>query len=87
MTVSCNDDIHYNQHWWIIICIQTLYKIISFTDVVVGFEPDNYTFFDGQGDVDIYVQIAELTGIIECDLDITVNLVDGPRASECYKHT
>lgn len=53
----------------------------------MGFEPDNYTFFDGQGDVDIYVQIAELTGIIECDLDITVNLVDGPRASECYKHT
>lgn len=49
----------------------------------MGFEPDNYTFVDGQGAVEIYVEIAVLTGIIECDLDITVTLVDGPRASEC----
>ena len=56
---------------------------ISIADVVVGFEPDNYTFVDGQGAVEIYVELAVLTGIIECDLDITVTLVDGPRASEC----
>lgn len=50
----------------------------------MGFSPNVYNFNGGMGDVDLTLEVSNLvdSGILECDVDVTVNLMDGPKASK-----
>ena len=55
--------------------------------------PADYTFIGGEGEVQIFLEITNLSGIIECDFDVRIILKNGLRASElclfftvCFAH-
>ena len=63
---------------------KTLYdSLLPFhAGVVVGFNPISYTFMESMGVVSLVLEISNLPGILESDIEITVNLVDGTNAGE-----
>ena len=56
--------------------------------VVVGFNPAIYTFTEEDGAVDLTLEVNGLNGVLECDINVTVILFDGTKASKCVNiHT
>jgi len=51
-------------------------------EVIVGFNPLSYTFMDGMGAVSLLLEISDLPGDLESDIEVTVNLIDGTNAGK-----
>ena len=52
------------------------------TEVSIQFEPSTYTFMGGSGDQTLMVRIFGLPGNLQCDVEVTVSLMNGPKASK-----
>lgn len=53
----------------------------------MGFDPSVYNFNGGAGAVTLTLVVSGLgTGILECDVDVTVVYNDGPKASKLLIH-
>ena len=51
-------------------------------EVIIGFNPPSYTFMDGMGAVSLILEISDLPGDLESDIEVTVNLIDGTNAGK-----
>ena len=49
---------------------------------MVGFAPAEYNVTEDDGEVVLSLQIISPSGSLECDLEATINLIDGTRASK-----
>ena len=56
--------------------------LLPTADVTVRFNPDMYMFLGGSGPENLTLQITQLAGILECELEVTVILTDGLKAGE-----
>ena len=59
-----------------------IFILLLTADVTVGFNPDMYMFLGGSGPESLTLQITQLAGILECELEVTVILTDGLKAGE-----
>ena len=59
-----------------------IFILLLTADVTVGFNPDMYMFLGGSGPESLMLQITQLVGILECELEVTVILTDGLKAGE-----
>ena len=54
------------------------------TEVSIQFQPNTYSFMGGSGAQTLTVSIFNLPGNLQCDVEVTVSLVNGPKASKCF---
>ena len=59
-----------------------VFILLPTADVTVVFNPDMYIFLGGSGPESLTLQITQLAGILECELEVTVILTDGLKAGE-----
>lgn len=50
--------------------------------VIVGFNPAIYTFTEEDGTVNLTLEVTGFNGVLECDINVTVILFDGTKASK-----
>ena len=69
--------------------LQTCQLSMYISAVTVGFEPANYTFNEGMGQVTLTLVVSGLVGagILECDVNVSVLFTDGPKASKFLEVT
>lgn len=52
--------------------------------VIVGFNPAIYTFAEEDGAVNLTLEVTGFNGDLECDINVTVILFDGTKASKYH---
>ena len=68
--------------WLLLILLLTVVYGFTYTDVSVDLVQDSYTVGEGDGSVDVCVEIVAITplNVLECEIVVALTTTDGAKA-------
>ena len=67
--------------WLLLILLLTVVYGFTYTDISVGLVQDSYTVGEGDGSVDVCVEIvATPLNVLECEIVVALTTTDGAKA-------